>query len=117
MFKFIQDIIDKHNMKQMEIEAAERLAFKRYKEYVVVGTLTAITNWTDIGTKTHHSYVLKENGDGHRKVEIISSDKTYAKKHSIYVKYVATWEQGVNFGNIPSFLEIYTNKKAAYFND
>jgi hypothetical protein len=112
MFKFIKKWWEARCLQAQEIELLEKIEFEMTKKFYVVGHITAHTRWTDIGTTTHHSYVLKENGNGVRKVDVISKNEHgCAYEHQMYTKLVAPWEKGVNFKNIPSFKEIFEKTK------
>jgi hypothetical protein len=82
-------------------------------KYLVVAHIKASTrlvdDWGDPDMTVHHSYILKENGYGSRKVEIIRGDsffKDLATKHNRYVNMVKPWELGVQFSGVPTHAEI-----------
>lgn len=124
MFKVFQ----KWYLRYKENETANKLQhdyeFNIHKKFVIVASLNASTDIIDdygyIDHTIYHSYVLKENVIGERKVEVTSgaskmySDTPYT--HSLYIKYIAPWKLGVNNPDIPSAIEIMNNIRKPYFN-
>lgn len=118
MFNFIKRWWENRQLQEKELELLNQIEFQMTKKFYVIGHITAYTSWTDTGQKTHHSYILKENGNGVRKVDIISqNDYNCAYEHHMYTKLVAPWEKGVNFKYMPTFKEILEKSRDIARND
>jgi hypothetical protein len=81
-----------------------------------VSAVLDVTHEDEVYKSIHFCYIMKENGYGKRKVEVVkgTSDSYYRKMwsdHPRYVKYVKPWELGGSIDGIPSYAAIASGKK------
>ncbi len=72
---------------------------KEAKKFRPIQGCPARINWTDTGGHDDISFILMENGNGERKIDISATSSialSHAKTHSLYVGTLFPWLKGLD---------------------